>query len=76
MNLKRSNRRTTRTTNACEGLLDIAPFAPRSSDSRAAPGPSSSLRVSQSEAGRAGAQPAWERRAASLPIASAQRKSG
>jgi hypothetical protein len=49
MNLKRSNRQTTRTTNACGGLVDIAPFAPRSSVLRAAPRPSPMLDASQAD---------------------------
>jgi hypothetical protein len=79
MNLKRSNRQTTRTTNACGGLVDIAPFAPRSSVLRAAPRPSPVLDDSRADPGRPlplhGARPQGQVWARSAPAAT-QRKIG
>jgi hypothetical protein len=78
MKLTRSNRQTTRTTNACGGLVDIAPFAPRSSVLRAAPRPSPMLDASQADAGRPpllhGARPRGHVWARSTPAT--QRKIG
>jgi hypothetical protein len=79
MNLKRSKRQSTRTTNACGLLVDIAPFAPRSSVLRAAPRPSPMLDASPAEAGRPlpspGARPRGHVWAQSTPAAT-QRKIG